>query len=551
MKSMQRRFGAFQKRSDDQADVGAVLADFKATDAMIEQLAKDLKGWKEGWEDILKGQYEAAEAFANLYKPCEPIDHEQPHRPVPTPKRYMDKSLALQKIYAELAKDLQQEIDMVQNRLVTPADQAKACLKPLKRTLKHRENMKLDYERYLSRTEHAQKKQTRSVKEETALAKHESDLAQAHVDYQNADDQIKETFPPITAAVKALLPQLLALQIRIQTTLVGQYYTILDQYTKDHGIPNPAPGNAEIIGVHDQEFTSLRKELESGIVTIAKGKAVSMPMNLPDKDDSTMTGLGIRNRIGYRKTSAQNGAPVRPAKPSPQDQQLAIGAPPEKPLALKATPEHQDYDEEPAPVKPPRPGTTPSYGSPSYGSPSYGSPSYGSPSPAIPTSTKPRIPSMPTVSPGPPAYSEKPSPMMHSYSHTGTPNQTTGGATPPSYYNTPNSSLSNSDYFTQQQQHQAEQARRASSASSVSAASIAAKKKKPPPPVPTKRLPSVQQAQYVTALYDFEGQADGDLAFREGDRIRIVKKTESVDDWWDGELGGFTGCFPANYVRMG
>lgn len=448
----------------------------------------------------------------------------------------MDKCLALQKIYAELAKDLQQEIDMVQNRLVTPAEQAKACLKPLKKTLKHRENTKLDYERYLSRTEHAQKKQTRSMKEETALAKHESDLAQAHVDYQTADDQIRESFPPITAAVKALLPQLMALQIRIQTTLVGQYYTILDQYTKEHGMPNPAPGNDEIIGVHDQEFTTLRKELEGDLVTIAKGKAVGLPMNLPDKDDSTITGFGIRNRIGYRKTSTQNGTPVRPANASPQNQQLAIGAPPEKPLALKATPEHADYDEEPAPVKPPRPGTVPSY---------------GSPSPAIPTATKPRIPSMPTASPGPPPYSEKPSPMIPSWSNSGTPNQAHGGATPPSYYNTPNSSLSNSDYFTQQQQQVAEQARRASSASSISAASIAAKKKKPPPPVPTKRLPSVQQAQYVTALYDFEGQADGDLVFREGDRIRIVKKTESVDDWWDGELGGVTGCFPANYVRMG
>lgn len=44
---------------------------------------------------------------------------------------------------------------------------------------------------------------------------------------------------------------------------------------------------------------------------------------------------------------------------------------------------------------------------------------------------------------------------------------------------------------------------------------------------------------------------EGDLSFRDGDRIRIVKKTDSVDDWWDGELNGMTGCFPANYVKMG
>lgn len=290
-----------------------------------DQLVKDLKSWKEGWEDILKGQYEAAEAFANLYKPMEPIDHEQPHRPVPTPTKYMNKCLALQKIYAELAKDLQQEIDMVQNRLVTPAEQARAHLKPLKKTLKHRENTKLDYERYLGRTEHAQKKQTRSMKEEAALAKHESDLAQAHIDYQTADDQIKETFPPLTAAVIGLLPQLMALQIRIQTTLVGQYYTVLDQFTKQHGMPNPAPGNAEIIAVHDREFTGLRKELETGLMVVAKGKAVNMPMALPDKEEGTISGYGIRNKskaLISKKPSFQKLVPGRPAGGAQQDLSL-------------------------------------------------------------------------------------------------------------------------------------------------------------------------------------------------------------------------------------
>ena len=479
----------------------------------------------------MKGQYEAAEAFANLYKPIEPIDHEQPHRPVPTPTKYMNKCLSLQKIYAELARDLQQEINMVENRLVTPAEQAREHLKPLKNTLKHRENTKLDYERYLGRTEHAQKKQTRSMKEEAALAKHESDLAQAHVDYQNADDQIKETFPPITAAVKGLLPQLMALQIRIQTTLVGQYYTVLDQYTKEHRMPNPAPGNAEIVAVHDQEFTGLRKELEGGLTVVANGKAVNLPMALPEKDGSTISGYGIRNKIMSRKASAQKLAPSR----------HAIGAP-EQPLQLKATAEHDDYDDEgPAPIKPPRPSQTPSYGMQSQSIPSF-----GAHSPAIPTSSKPRIPSSSTQAAGPPPYSEKPSPMLPNYSNAGSPNQAYGGATPPSY-GTPLNGLSNSDYFSQQQ----EKARRPSAASSVSAASIAAKKKKPPPPVPTKRLPSVQQAQYVTALFDFEGQAEGDLSFRDGDRIRIIKKTDSVDDWWDGEINGMTGCFPANYVRIG
>jgi amphiphysin len=39
------------------------------------------------------------------------------------------------------------------------------------------------------------------------------------------------------------------------------------------------------------------------------------------------------------------------------------------------------------------------------------------------------------------------------------------------------------------------------------------------------------------------------LSFREGDRIRVVKKTESSQDWWQGEIGGVQGSFPANYCK--
>lgn len=44
-------------------------------------------------------------------------------------------------------------------------------------------------------------------------------------------------------------------------------------------------------------------------------------------------------------------------------------------------------------------------------------------------------------------------------------------------------------------------------------------------------------------------QADGDLTFKTGDRIEIVKKTESQEDWWTGRLNGVEGVFPGNYVQ--
>ncbi|ROV94922.1 hypothetical protein VSDG_07112 [Cytospora chrysosperma] len=88
----------------------------------------------------------------------------------------------------------------------------------------------------------------------------------------------------------------------------------------------------------------------------------------------------------------------------------------------------------------------------------------------------------------------------------------------------------------------------ASNYSQSSSSAAAAKKKKPPPP-PPKRIPSSKPEEFVIAQYDFVGQGAGDLSFREGDRIKIVKKTQTDQDWWTGELGGRKGAFPANYCK--
>ncbi|KAJ1822375.1 BAR adaptor protein Hob1 [Coemansia sp. RSA 2599] len=68
----------------------------------------------------------------------------------------------------------------------------------------------------------------------------------------------------------------------------------------------------------------------------------------------------------------------------------------------------------------------------------------------------------------------------------------------------------------------------------------------PPPEKPRVLPPS--NVQYVEALYDYAAQAEGDLSFKEGDRIELVKRTEAKDDWWTGRLNGVVGVFPGTYV---
>ncbi|KAF2014789.1 reduced viability upon starvation protein [Aaosphaeria arxii CBS 175.79] len=73
----------------------------------------------------------------------------------------------------------------------------------------------------------------------------------------------------------------------------------------------------------------------------------------------------------------------------------------------------------------------------------------------------------------------------------------------------------------------------------------------PPPPKPKpSRLSGAPAAETVTALYDYEAQAEGDLGFTTGDVIEIVSRTQNVNEWWTGKLRGRQGQFPGNYVQL-
>lgn len=81
-------------------------------------------------------------------------------------------------------------------------------------------------------------------------------------------------------------------------------------------------------------------------------------------------------------------------------------------------------------------------------------------------------------------------------------------------------------------------------------AAIAAKGKPPPPKPKPSRLSGVPAAETVTALYDYEAQAEGDLSFMTGDTIEILSRTQNENEWWRGKIGARQGQFPGNYVRL-
>ncbi|CDH17694.1 probable Reduced viability upon starvation protein 167 [Zygosaccharomyces bailii ISA1307] len=58
------------------------------------------------------------------------------------------------------------------------------------------------------------------------------------------------------------------------------------------------------------------------------------------------------------------------------------------------------------------------------------------------------------------------------------------------------------------------------------------------------------QVETVTALYDYQAQAAGDLSFPANAVIEIVQRTADANEWWTGRYNGQQGVFPGNYVKV-
>ncbi|PNS15058.1 SH3 domain-containing protein [Sphaceloma murrayae] len=76
--------------------------------------------------------------------------------------------------------------------------------------------------------------------------------------------------------------------------------------------------------------------------------------------------------------------------------------------------------------------------------------------------------------------------------------------------------------------------------------------RKPGRPTAPKPMFSRGEAKKGQAIakFNFDPDQPGDLGFKKGEVITIVKKTESESDWWTGRIGDREGVFPSNYVEV-
>ncbi|KAJ5177117.1 uncharacterized protein N7482_002994 [Penicillium canariense] len=489
MQSMQRRFGRMTAvKSADNSQVTVLLKDFEDADSLFTKIIESTKAWRDAWVSIATFQSRMADEFDGLYAPIVgSSETEALHTPVETDPALLSRTSNLRREFDELRGELVQELNLVEQRMSQPVQQAKTYLAPMKKAIKKRNDKKSDFERFQGKVDGLIHKPKRSDRENANLAKAEADLSMAKEVYQAADQDLLQRLPTLISLLFSLAPYILRAQVEIQNSMLAHYYTVLSAYCDDERFPNPPPPMDQVVQEWEVAHGTAQADVES-LGCLAHGKALRLSQAHETQNK--------RPSIGGRASSTISS--ISSIRSGSTGNKNAV----------------------PPPMLAPKPWAS------EFRSPSPSSSTMTPPISVGSSSSTPPLPSGGDSYMPPPPVAAIPSPYIQP-------------AAPPSGVSF-SPAGPKIDHF---QLHRQASANTTSSLSGPDALAFAAAKKKKPPPPPR------PAANFVTALYDFDGQGAGDLVFREGDRIRVVQKTNSTDDWWEGELRGMQGAFPANYVE--
>lgn len=320
-------------------------------------------------------------------------------------------------IVNELKASLSPELEMIESRIVKPADELMEIIKQVRKTCKKRDNKQLDFDRHNATLKKLEEKKDKSLKDEKALYKAENDVEMATQEYEYFNNLVKEDLPVLFRLERDF----------IQPLFQSFYYMQLNVFYTLH----------ETMQSIDIGYFNLTLDIEAGFEE-KRGDIQAQTEALSITKFKT-TG-------GPRKPLSKYGANRLEGPKS----RLAI----------------------------------------TNGS--------GESSPNRRQTTD-------TLEPAPP------------YSPDGT------GASEISRANSTGGQW----------------------------ASAAKAKAAPPPPKPKPgRFSALPAAETVTALYDYEAQAEGDLSFSAGDIIEVITRTANENEWWTGKVDGRQGQFPGNYVQL-
>ncbi|ROV92785.1 hypothetical protein VMCG_09043 [Cytospora schulzeri] len=196
---------------------------FQELETETKKLHDESKRYFEAINSMLNHQIDFSKAMTEIYKPISGRMSDPDSLVI----RSNPEGVQACEDYEAVVKDLQEtlapELEMIESRVVRPANELMDVIKIIRKQLVKREHKKLDYDRHRATLKKLQDKKDKSIKDEKAMWKAENDVEAATHEYNYFNDLLKDELPKLFELernfIKPLFQSFYYMQLNIFYTL--------------------------------------------------------------------------------------------------------------------------------------------------------------------------------------------------------------------------------------------------------------------------------------------------------------------------------------------
>lgn len=170
---------------------------FQELETETKKLHDESKKYFDAINGMLTHQIEFSQAIAEIYKPIsgrvsDPDSSVQEGNPegIRACEEY-------EAIVKDLLATLRPELEMIETRVIRPADELLEIIKVIRKSATKRQHKQLDYDRHRATLKKLQDKKDKSLKDEKAMYKAENDVEQATQEFNYYNDLLKDELPKL------------------------------------------------------------------------------------------------------------------------------------------------------------------------------------------------------------------------------------------------------------------------------------------------------------------------------------------------------------------
>jgi amphiphysin len=196
---------------------------FQELETETKKLHDESKKYFEAINGMLSHQIEFSQAIAEIYKPISGrVSDPDSIIPEGNPEG-IEACEQYEAIVKELQATLAPELEMIETRVIRPADELLEVIKVIRKSVTKRQHKQLDYDRHRANLKKYQDKKDKNLKDEKAMYKAENEVEQATQEFNYFNDLLKEELPKLFALerefIRPLFQSFYYMQLNVFYTL--------------------------------------------------------------------------------------------------------------------------------------------------------------------------------------------------------------------------------------------------------------------------------------------------------------------------------------------